>query len=131
MPAVTSGKHANPVPVVITEKRTQKPEDAETIKELAELGIKTEMGFHSDNAVKNADIIVIAIGKCGFLDNAFKFKKEAIIVDVGINRVEGKLHGDALPELPVKFQTPVPGGVGLLTRLTLLTNLLEAYNNGF
>ena len=44
--------------VVVTEKRTQKPEDAETLKELSDLGIKVEMGFHSDGAVKHADIIV-------------------------------------------------------------------------
>lgn len=80
--------------------------------------------------IANADIIVIAIGRCGFLNETFEYKKDAVIVDVGINRVDGKLHGDAVRDLPVKFQTPVPGGVGLLTRLTLLTNLLEAYNNG-
>ena len=81
------------------------------------------------NYVANADIIVIAIGKCGFLDHSFKYKSSAVIVDVGINRIDGKLHGDAVRDLPVKFQTPVPNGVGLLTRLTLLTNLLEAYHN--
>ena len=77
--------------------------------------------------ISNADIIVVAIGKAGFLDNSFKYKDTAVIVDVGISRIEGKLHGDAVRDLPVKFQTPVPGGVGLLTRLTLLTNLMEAY----
>lgn len=79
--------------------------------------------------VSNADIIVVAIGKAGFLDHSFKYKKDAVIVDVGISRIDGKLHGDALPDLPVKFQTPVPGGVGLITRLTLLTNLMEIYRN--
>ena len=44
--------------VVVTEKRAQKPEDSQTIKELSELGIKVEMGFHSDGAVKNADMVV-------------------------------------------------------------------------
>ena len=79
--------------------------------------------------IANADIIVVAIGKAHFLDNSFSYKENAVIVDVGISRIEGKLHGDAVPNLPVKFQTPVPGGVGLLTRLTLLTNLMEAYHN--
>ena len=79
--------------------------------------------------ISNADIIVVAIGKAGFLDASFKYKESAVIVDVGISRIEGKLHGDAIKDLPVKFQTPVPGGVGLLTRLTLLTNLMEAYHN--
>lgn len=79
--------------------------------------------------ISNADIIVVAIGKCGFLNETFTYKDSAVIVDVGISRVDGKLHGDAIADLPVKFQTPVPGGVGLLTRLTLLTNLMEAYHN--
>lgn len=77
--------------------------------------------------VSNADIIVIAIGKQGFLDNSFKFKDDAVIVDVGISRDETGLHGDAIPNLPVKLQTPVPGGVGLLTRLALYENLLKIY----
>ena len=53
----------------------------------------------------------------GFLDNRFSYKEDATIVDVGISRDETGLHGDAIPDLPVKLQTPVPGGVGLLTRL--------------
>ena len=74
--------------------------------------------------IANADIIVIAIGKANFLDNRFTYKKDAIIVDVGINRLEDGLHGDAERDLPVALQTPVPGGVGLLTRLALYENLL-------
>ena len=75
--------------------------------------------------IANADIIVVAIGKAGFLDNSYSYKKEAIIVDVGISRDETGLHGDAIPNLPVALQTPVPGGVGLLTRLALYENLLK------
>ena len=75
--------------------------------------------------IESADIIVVAIGKAGFLDNRFKYKDSAIVVDVGISRDETGLHGDAIPGLPVKLQTPVPGGVGLLTRLALYENLLE------
>lgn len=78
--------------------------------------------------IAHADLIVVAIGKLGYLDGSFEYKQEAVIVDVGINRGEdGKLHGDAVPNLPVALQTPVPGGVGLLTRLALMENLLEAY----
>lgn len=75
--------------------------------------------------ISHADIIVVAIGKSGYLDHAFTYKPDAIIMDVGITRDENGLHGDAVPNLPVKFQSPVPGGVGLLTRLTLFENLLE------
>ena len=74
--------------------------------------------------VAHADIIVIAIGRAGFLDNTFSYKSDAIIVDVGITRTEEGLKGDAIKDLPVKLQTPVPGGVGLLTRLALFENLL-------
>ena len=59
-------------------------------------------------------------------DSFFNFKKNVVVIDVGINRGEdGKLHGDCEPNLNVAFQTPVPGGVGLLTRLALLLNLIE------
>lgn len=81
------------------------------------------------NYVKNADIIVVAVGKTGLLDNKFEYKKDAIIVDVGINREEDGLHGDAIRDLPVKLQTPVPGGVGLLTRLALYENLLKLFKS--
>ena len=56
-------------------------------------------------------------------------KEDAIIIDVGINRVDGKLYGDCAPNLDVSLQTPVPGGVGLLTRCAMLENLLVCYNN--
>ena len=75
----------------------------------------------------HADLIIAAVGKIGVLDEHYSYKKDAVIVDVGINRGEdGKLHGDALPNLPVALQTPVPGGVGLLTRISLMENLVEA-----
>ena len=82
-----------------------------------------DKGFY----IAHADLIVVAIGRLGFLDRRFTYKKDAVIVDVGINRnEEGKLRGDAVPDLPVAIQTPVPGGVGLLTRLALVKNLIVA-----
>ena len=75
--------------------------------------------------VANADIIVIAIGRQHFLNEEYTFKSDAVIIDVGISRDENGLHGDAVPNLPVRLQTPVPGGVGLLTRLALYENLLK------
>lgn len=81
-----------------------------------------------DRYIANADIIVVAIGRPGFLDETYPYKKDAVIVDVGISRDETGLHGDAVPNLPVKLQTPVPGGVGLLTRLALYENLIDIVN---
>ena len=78
--------------------------------------------------VANADIIVVAIGKQGYLNENFEYKPSAVIVDVGISRDETGLHGDAIPNLPVQLQTPVPGGVGLLTRLALYENLLKIFD---
>ncbi|MCQ2793205.1 MAG: bifunctional 5,10-methylenetetrahydrofolate dehydrogenase/5,10-methenyltetrahydrofolate cyclohydrolase [Bacilli bacterium] len=75
--------------------------------------------------LENADIIVVAVGKKHLIDDKFKFKKDAVIIDVGINRDEDGLKGDCINNLPVKLQTPVPGGVGLLTRLALYENLLK------
>ena len=77
--------------------------------------------------IENADIIVVAVGRAGLLDNKFKYKPTAVLVDVGINRLEDGLHGDAVRDLPVALQTPVPGGVGLITRLALYENLLKLY----
>ena len=75
--------------------------------------------------LENADIVVVAVGRQHLIDDKFKFKENAILVDVGINRDENGLHGDILPDRKVKLQTPVPGGVGLLTRLALMENLLK------
>ena len=80
--------------------------------------------------VEHANLIIIAVGKPHFLTDDFKFNEDTIIFDVGINRINGKLVGDCDENLNVKFQSPVPGGVGLLTRLSLILNLLEVYNNG-
>lgn len=75
----------------------------------------------------HADLIVSAIGRMFIWDESYSYKKDAYLIDVGINRGEdGHLHGDFVPNLPVAYQSPVPGGVGLLTRLALLENLFEA-----
>lgn len=77
--------------------------------------------------LKHADLIIAAIGKEGYLDFSYELKESAWVVDVGINRgADGKLHGDCLPGLKVYKQTPVPKGVGLLTRIALMENLMEA-----
>ena len=83
---------------------------------------KEDMAFY----LKHADIVVVAVGRKYFIDEQ-ELKKSAVIVDVGINRVDGILYGDCRPNLDVKLQTPVPGGVGLLTRLSMLENLILCY----
>lgn len=78
---------------------------------------------------KKADIIVVAVGKAKFLTNEM-VKKNSIVIDVGINRINGKLYGDADfedLELKCKYITPVPGGVGPMTVYELCQNVYEAY----
>ena len=78
---------------------------------------------------KQADILIVAIGRANFLTSKDVNHAECII-DVGINRVDGKLVGDvAYDELldKVDAMTPVPGGVGPMTIGMLLENTLEAY----
>ena len=76
-----------------------------------------------------ADIVIIAIGKAGFLKGDM-IKEGAVIIDVGINRnSEGKLCGDADFDScieKVSKITPVPGGVGLMTRVNLLKNTVKS-----
>lgn len=77
-----------------------------------------------------ADILIVAIGKAGFL-TADMVKEGATVIDVGINRTEeGKLIGDVDYESvapKVSYITPVPGGVGPMTIAMLLVNTLAAY----
>ncbi|MBR2027595.1 MAG: bifunctional 5,10-methylene-tetrahydrofolate dehydrogenase/5,10-methylene-tetrahydrofolate cyclohydrolase [Oscillospiraceae bacterium] len=79
-----------------------------------------------------ADIVIIAIGKAGFLTGDM-IKEGAVIIDVGINRnAEGKLCGDADFDScieKVSKITPVPGGVGLMTRVNLLKNTVKSAEN--
>ncbi|MFC3653507.1 bifunctional methylenetetrahydrofolate dehydrogenase/methenyltetrahydrofolate cyclohydrolase FolD [Dyella humi] len=82
-----------------------------------------------ESYVRQADILVVAVGKPGLVKGEW-VKQGAVVVDVGINRLDdGRLVGD------VEFQpaaeraswiTPVPGGVGPMTVATLMENTLEA-----
>ena len=80
---------------------------------------------------QNADIIISAIGKSNYFDESY-FGNDQVIVDVGINRDKnGKLCGDIVESVKQNalLATPVPGGVGLLTRLALMENTVNAALN--
>jgi methylenetetrahydrofolate dehydrogenase (NADP+)/methenyltetrahydrofolate cyclohydrolase len=78
---------------------------------------------------RRADILVVAVGKPRFI-TADMVKKDAVVVDVGINKVEGKIVGDvdfAGVKEVASYITPVPKGVGPMTIASLLENILLCY----
>lgn len=80
---------------------------------------------------KEADILIAAIGRANFITDDY-VKEGAIVIDVGMNRnAEGKVTGDVdFPSINKKASaiTPVPGGVGPMTRAMLLKNTIRACN---
>lgn len=81
--------------------------------------------------LKKADFIFLAIGIPNFLKPDM-VKEDAVIIDIGINRTENGLCGDAdykALENKVAAMTPVPGGIGLMTISQLLENTVQAWKN--
>lgn len=78
--------------------------------------------------VKKAEILVVAVGKPSVVKGKW-IKKGAVVVDVGINYIDGKIIGDVEFDKAFKkagYITPVPGGVGPITVSLLMRNLLKA-----
>ena len=79
--------------------------------------------------IEHADLLVVAVGKPGFIPGEW-IKPGAIVIDVGINRLEsGKVVGDVDFDSVAEraaWITPVPGGVGPMTVATLIQNTLQA-----
>ncbi|TBR39328.1 MULTISPECIES: bifunctional methylenetetrahydrofolate dehydrogenase/methenyltetrahydrofolate cyclohydrolase FolD [Dyella] len=82
-----------------------------------------------ESHIRQADIVIVAVGKPGLVKGEW-IKPGAVVIDVGINRLEdGRLVGDVEFEpasARASWITPVPGGVGPMTVATLLENTLEA-----
>lgn len=82
--------------------------------------------------IRNADILIVAVGKEKFITGSM-IKKGAVVIDVGINRnSKGKVCGDVdfnTVSDVASYITPVPGGVGLMTRAMLLSNVVIANTN--
>ena len=80
---------------------------------------------------KQADILVVAVGKKNLITRDM-VKKDAVVIDVGINREDGKIYGDVyyLDVFDkVSLITPVPGGVGPMTVTMLFKNVIKSYKN--
>lgn len=103
--------------------------------ELLMLGCTTTVAHrfteNLEQYVRQADILIVAVGKPHLIKGDW-IKEGAIVIDVGINRVEGKLVGDVEFDVALHkaaYITPVPGGVGVMTVAMLMQNTLLAYEN--
>jgi methylenetetrahydrofolate dehydrogenase (NADP+)/methenyltetrahydrofolate cyclohydrolase len=120
-----SGKHC----VVIGRSNViGKPAGMLMVRENATVTICHSKTQDLPGIVRTADIVIVAIGRANFVKGDW-LKPGAVVVDVGINVVDGKLVGDVDFEsasLVASAITPVPGGVGPLTNAILLTHLVRA-----
>jgi methylenetetrahydrofolate dehydrogenase (NADP+)/methenyltetrahydrofolate cyclohydrolase len=120
-----SGRHA----VVVGRSNViGKPAALLLLRENATVTVCHSKTEHLADVIRSADIVVVAIGRANFVTGDM-LKQGAVVVDVGINVVDGKLTGDVDFESASRVAaaiTPVPGGVGPLTNAILLTHLVQA-----
>lgn len=119
-----SGKHA----VVIGRSNiVGKPVSLLLQRENATVTMCHSRTANMQEIAKQADILVVAIGRANFIDASY-IKEGAVVIDVGMNRLEtGKLAGDVDFESAKEVSgaiTPVPGGVGPMTITMLMQNTL-------
>lgn len=119
------GKHA----VVVGRSRiVGKPISQLLLKRGATVTICHSKTKDISSFTRQADILVAAVGRAHIITKDM-IKPRAIVVDVGINRIDGKILGDVDTENALEVCdkiTPVPGGVGLTTVLSLLENVVQA-----
>lgn len=106
-----------------------KPIFRECLKRNATVTICHSKTADLSSYTKNADILIVACGKKYIIDESM-VKKDSVIVDVGMNKINGILYGDVNPNVDelCSYRTPVPGGVGPMTVAMLLKNTLIAFN---
>ena len=100
---------------------------------LKELGVEATI-IHPDSpdldeVVREADVVIVAIGRAKFIKGD-QLKKGVIVIDVGTNRTDHGLLGDVdklSAESVAGWLTPVPGGVGPTTVAMLMVNIVKAY----
>jgi methylenetetrahydrofolate dehydrogenase (NADP+) / methenyltetrahydrofolate cyclohydrolase len=121
-----SGKHA----VIIGRSNiVGKPVSMLLLQRNATITICHSRTQNLEEVARSADILVAAVGRANFVTEEM-VSEGTVVIDVGINRVDGKLTGDVDFE-PVSKKashiTPVPGGVGPMTIALLMENTLKAF----
>lgn len=121
------GKH---VVVVGRSDLVAKPVFQECLKKDATVTICHSKTKNLGDYTRSADILIVAVGKKNLIKENM-VKDGVIIVDVGINKVNGKIYGDVSINAKRKssMYTPVPGGVGPMTVAMLLVNTFISYKN--
>jgi methylenetetrahydrofolate dehydrogenase (NADP+)/methenyltetrahydrofolate cyclohydrolase len=97
------------------------------LKEDAQVTIMHSKSENLESSLKDFDIICLCMGRPGFVQPEW-LAAHQIVIDVGITKIDGKLHGDLNQRAYGKISayTPVPGGVGLVTVACLMANVLKA-----
>jgi methylenetetrahydrofolate dehydrogenase (NADP+) / methenyltetrahydrofolate cyclohydrolase len=98
------------------------------MKQNASVTIFHSKSIDTESQLKNFDIVCVAVGQAGVFKYS-QFKENAVVIDVGINRLDSGLVGDVHDDSGVvshklKAATPVPGGVGLMTIAMLMKNTM-------
>ena len=91
--------------------------------------VATDRAGHLESHVRRAEVLVVAVGRPRFIPGAW-IHPEAIVIDVGINVVGGKVVGDVEFEAArdrAAYISPVPGGVGPVTVMMVMQNAIEAF----
>ena len=120
------GKHAV---ILGRSKLVGKPLIACLLNENATVTICHSKTENLSDITKNADILIVAIGKKYFVKQDM-VKDDVVVIDVGINVEEGKIYGDVDFENvkeKTSYITPVPNGVGRMTVISLMNNVIKAY----
>lgn len=120
------GKH---VVVVNSSVVVGKPLSSLLLMEKATVTICHKDTTDLEGVCRNADLIVTAVGKADFTLTDKYCKQGVVIIDVGINKKDGKIIGDVDVELVKNIAgllTVVPGGIGILTVSMLLKNVIQA-----
>lgn len=118
------GKH---VVIIGRSSLVGKPAAALFLQHNATVSIAHSRTQNLAQLTKEADILVAAVGKAGFV-TAEMVKAGAVVLDVGITRVEGKIVGDVHPSVAevAGYLTPMPGGTGRVTVAMLMQNTFKA-----
>lgn len=121
-----SGKH---VVIIGRSKLVGKPLIACLLNENATVTVCHSKTENLQNITKKADILIVAIGKKYFIKKEM-IRKGTVVIDVGINVENGKLYGDVdFEDVKTKasYITPVPNGVGRMTVISLMNNIIKSY----